>query len=537
MLSSDTIAINRLQIKGDKCSNQKLVNDFVQTSWAMPLPAHLQQAWVFVRQIKINGKLHGLRQQAAQALDKKLHAAMNVRSSHANQADAIWFDDFPQLLAFLLSDLALGQAAKWYWEKWSYLLKYPRGEAITRLMCEYPEYLVAVVDELIKTENLVIVLKKISSQSALTVAIELSRSFQISDENSEIKTVDNKEDLQIILKTLISLKPLLKCWQSIFNEQEDNNGYKVLAARVIGLKYMPLFLYKNVNNFTKVVTYYFDQDKLFISKYNKENTHIEKIIKDNKLEKNSQLTSVNKFNNDKKMIVTTPTIVKYEYNKISNIILENNNIKKIKKTDAITIHRNNENIIKHNLRDKFNKKDNKFYQKSIEEGHIEPLLDGINFVTQLGGFFYLLNPINRLLTKKFLDNQSSASAWLWLYDLYRLFKIEDKSLELFLLNQLHTEVNSEEINPVSRHLFAQLNTCYAEHSFWLELSNNTNFITTQAQVIATASHIDVYYSLQSTRVDLRLAAFDINPGWLPWLGRVVKFHYLEDSINQPIQQG
>ena len=26
-------------------------------------------------------------------------------------------------------------------------------------------------------------------------------------------------------------------------------------------------------------------------------------------------------------------------------------------------------------------------------------------------------------------------------------------------------------------------------------------------------------------VPVRLAGLDINPGWLPWLGRVVQFHY------------
>jgi hypothetical protein len=31
--------------------------------------------------------------------------------------------------------------------------------------------------------------------------------------------------------------------------------------------------------------------------------------------------------------------------------------------------------------------------------------------------------------------------------------------------------------------------------------------------------------MNAIRLPVRLAGLDINPGWLPWLGRVVSFHY------------
>lgn len=37
--------------------------------------------------------------------------------------------------------------------------------------------------------------------------------------------------------------------------------------------------------------------------------------------------------------------------------------------------------------------------------------------------------------------------------------------------------------------------------------------------------IDVHLSLDEVSVDLRRAALDIDPGWVPWLGSVVRFHY------------
>jgi hypothetical protein len=32
--------------------------------------------------------------------------------------------------------------------------------------------------------------------------------------------------------------------------------------------------------------------------------------------------------------------------------------------------------------------------------------------------------------------------------------------------------------------------------------------------------------MSAVRLPVRLAGLDINPGWVPWLGRVVTFHYM-----------
>ena len=54
-----------------------------------------------------------------------------------------------------------------------------------------------------------------------------------------------------------------------------------------------------------------------------------------------------------------------------------------------------------------------------------------------------------------------------------------------------------------------------------------------AQVSLTPTHIDIYFTLNATDLRVRRAGLDIDPGWLPWLGRVVMFHY----INQPLSAG
>ena len=41
----------------------------------------------------------------------------------------------------------------------------------------------------------------------------------------------------------------------------------------------------------------------------------------------------------------------------------------------------------------------------------------------------------------------------------------------------------------------------------------------------TRTHIDVTFALSSVDIRLRRGGLDIDPGWLPWFGRVVLFHY------------
>ncbi|MBS0554058.1 MAG: hypothetical protein JSS47_16255 [Proteobacteria bacterium] len=41
----------------------------------------------------------------------------------------------------------------------------------------------------------------------------------------------------------------------------------------------------------------------------------------------------------------------------------------------------------------------------------------------------------------------------------------------------------------------------------------------------TATHADVWMAIEQTDLRVRRAGLDLDPGWVPWLGRVVHFHY------------
>jgi hypothetical protein len=44
-------------------------------------------------------------------------------------------------------------------------------------------------------------------------------------------------------------------------------------------------------------------------------------------------------------------------------------------------------------------------------------------------------------------------------------------------------------------------------------------------VAFTRTHVDVVLPLRDLDLRVRRAGLDADPGWVPWLGRVVTFHY------------
>jgi hypothetical protein len=50
-----------------------------------------------------------------------------------------------------------------------------------------------------------------------------------------------------------------------------------------------------------------------------------------------------------------------------------------------------------------------------------------------------------------------------------------------------------------------------------------------ARIAITATHVDVWQAIDAVDLRVRRAGLDIDPGWVPWLGRVLRFHYGRDD--------
>jgi hypothetical protein len=58
-----------------------------------------------------------------------------------------------------------------------------------------------------------------------------------------------------------------------------------------------------------------------------------------------------------------------------------------------------------------------------------------------------------------------------------------------------------------------------------------NIVRREGRITATRTHIDIRFRLEQADIRVRKAGLDIDPGWLPWFAKVVRFHYLNGYPN------
>jgi hypothetical protein len=59
-----------------------------------------------------------------------------------------------------------------------------------------------------------------------------------------------------------------------------------------------------------------------------------------------------------------------------------------------------------------------------------------------------------------------------------------------------------------------------------------DLIVRPGRIAATPTHIDVFLDARSVDLRIRRAGLDVDPGWLPWIGRVLRFHYRDNGFNR-----
>ena len=113
------------------------------------------RAWVMIRSIRVSAARPGLARQARDRVDALLREAVPVASTGSDTAEAVYCRDLEELIAALCADLAAGRAAaQWYWRGWSRLFGLPRGRALARLLREAPESLTTVTERLARRDLL-----------------------------------------------------------------------------------------------------------------------------------------------------------------------------------------------------------------------------------------------------------------------------------------------------------------------------------------------------------------------------------------------
>ena len=174
----------------------------------------------------------------------------------------------------------------------------------------------------------------------------------------------------------------------------------------------------------------------------------------------------------------------------------------------------------------------------------EEISSSTALLTQYGGVGYLLNALEQLNFSRYLPQYSQPNIFV-----YRLlnyiarrqahapsqsspqaltdpfFNLDSPAYLRRKTEAVHTDYPQNEIDIGGmcpyRAWYCALRTYLHRHT-QLSLFET---IHRPARFSLTASHLDITFPLNQVDIRLRRAGLDLNPGWLPWVGRVVQFHY------------
>jgi hypothetical protein len=161
----------------------------------------------------------------------------------------------------------------------------------------------------------------------------------------------------------------------------------------------------------------------------------------------------------------------------------------------------------------------------------------LQFFIQQTGLLFLINFLKVLtpalipaLSQREREQLLSINPWVLLYQAFhtlcnRLNCQTEKPLQelIICISQLTDEEfyqqladfnNSE--NQVAEIIEQKLRSMNLWQSDWI-------YLPARAEV--NQAYINIYLDNSSVNLQLRLAGLDVNPGWIPWLGRVIYFHY------------
>jgi hypothetical protein len=150
---------------------------------------------------------------------------------------------------------------------------------------------------------------------------------------------------------------------------------------------------------------------------------------------------------------------------------------------------------------------------------LESLPHGEFLSTGWGGVLFLINALNRLEIAARLAalGPSAPSGWRVLLDLGLALEMPgDDPLAEFLAAQ---DLAPPPPPGFCDRLLNDIQALYAPDEAWPPP------LAEPARLMANETHVDL--DLMTSRVDIvvRRVGLDIDPGWVPWLGRIVAFHY------------
>ena len=531
-LKADTLAINRLTVRSRQSRIGKQLSEHLSDyDW----PDAAGEEWVFIRRIQLRAY--------SNQLPRHLFDQIEYCTTGGGATDdVVRFASLAELLAALLNDLRLGRAGlRWYWRHWADWFELPLSEALYRALAEHLLLLPSIVSRLAERHCLTELWLSLNPDDSHRLAQELAvklgfrlpvwpdeTSFEIEESSVGISS----KDRETVLGGKFVLGPHLQSqWRTALQRLDYSDPRYRLALLIIAWEAAPLLLQQAPQTCLAALSRQFAQafsrsddtplPHMTGKDRSRGNRNIQPIrsIDRQRAEREEApfrkpATSPNQTSPslDAESAISAQVAASSGSSAISSPVLE---LPKLKQTEARLLS-------PAQVASVADAEQQEAWQ--LQTGS-EAVFD--RFDTEQGGLLYLLNMLNRPEMRRLMIEHAEAlpNAWAWLYRLGQELQLDEQDpIVDFIAQQLGMRDRSELVDlpalPGRKQILELAERWYQKTEVW-----QPDLLTLPAQIRYSPSHIDLYAAMASIRLPVRLAGLDIDPGWLPWLGRVVRFHY------------
>ena len=549
MLPSNDTTIDLLKIRGRKPHCDQVQRALSIMEWPEPL----DHAWIFVRSLHIQAPAH----RAATVVNRHVKQAVTQRT---NSENIVRFETLDELLSALIGDLLQGKAEQqWYWQRWSNLFSTSLSSAMKTLLAEHSEQSTAVIERLWHKDLLRQFWQALSEQDAASLWLELAHQggyrAQYTDFGDDEDRSNQYADQPLSVASIPDKKA--KIWHYSLSQVPHQSARQRWIFWLVARQFWPLALvqapketiqsvyqwwqrYSSKSDIHPKQTPFLSTDEQRLDtaaeQHGDSHHHAKSSLEETDNNHPEDFNSVNE---------NLPT----EFNskeRLSAIKHSDGQGKKTAESNAQGRPKELDQYAQFSM-EKVEEKASKdsapvqtktlsitapnrwTFREASHQHDFTEVAEYNRFSTKQGGCLYLLNVLQRPEMQSILSDYWSIypSGWFWLYRLAESLGLDpDDPLTLFILAEMGVSnefpLSSLPPLPESERIRVLLAQWYDQETLW-----NADLLSVPARIQTSASHIDLFASLNSVRLEVRLAGLDVNPGWLPWLGRVVQFHFQE----------
>jgi hypothetical protein len=506
--SPTSTRIHTLQVRAPQHLQSQLQRELALADW----PETSSERIIFIRRLEVSANADEISERLcalARQHIERLDPGSNAKS----------FSCQSTMLAELLLDAARGDLVRhWYWRKWHQYQHQPRSAAIRQICEEFPASVGHALSILCQRNQVAQFMQQLSGDDCVAILATVSASLGYSHPSERIMGSAHLPVSPEILQTINRHipHPLAEQWRRQVSLFQCSIEHCYLIAFILAQQFFPLMLLQSPDETLSMIGLTLLRSPADI-KADINRQFVEYRSNDSRLpdiSERSEKLAGEGFDASPRSVLNEPGTAPVHPR--ATISLDST-IPPPSDTTYSEQHAS--------------------HQQAAEESENEPLalpewlnsIDEISypqFFSRRAGVFFLLNFLNRTPIQNLMRDQWAElpNGWCWLLGLAELLERP----ELFCTDPVYHFIRAQaglEPSMLSVPLPDQGRLLETGREFYGDELWNSDLFELHADIRDTPGQITISAAIESASVVLRLAGLDHTPGWLPWLGQVVRINF------------